>query len=126
VQRSERLIGERGARLAPDHRADHAPVDDEGGAQLRPVHPSLRDELHHLMAGPHVVSAGLHRNEHQVGGQQRGAREGRDAGRTIDHHEIRMQGDLRRFLVQRVPRQPEDAAEPFLATLKAPLRPVQG
>ena len=77
------------------------------------------------MTRPHVVGTRLHRDQHQVGRQQRGARKRRDPWWPVNDHEIRLQGDLRGFLVQGVPRQPEYPVEPLLATLEPPLCPIK-
>ena len=119
-------FAERLARFAPDHGGTDAPIDDEGRAQRRPKHLRLADQCHHLGAGPQVVGAGLHRDQHALGRQQRRARQGGDPGRPINDDVIGPPGEFWRFLVQRFACEAHGAEQPWQALLASALRPVQG
>ena len=56
AQRRKRLVGERLARFAPDHRGADAPIDDEGRAE-QPL-PALRAEVRQRIVFADSVAAG--------------------------------------------------------------------
>ena len=92
------LVGQRLACFtADDGRAD-APIDSEGCAQRWPEHLRFADQRHHLGRRPQVVGAGLHRDQHALGRQQRGACQCGDARRAVDDDVVGAAGQLRRFL----------------------------
>ncbi|MNV59985.1 hypothetical protein D3C71_1524350 [compost metagenome] len=83
------------------------------------------NQRHHFGAGPEVVGAGLHRNQHAIRCQQRRARQRRDPGWAIDHDVIGPFGEFWSFLVQCFPCQADGAEQSGQGLLVAPLRPVQ-
>ncbi|EXS68016.1 hypothetical protein BF95_01405 [Sphingobium sp. Ant17] len=110
--------------LAPDDGGADAPVDDEGRAQSRPEHLRLADQRHHLGAGPEVVGAGLHGDQHALGRQQRGARQSGNARWPVDDDVIGPPGEFWRFLMQRLAGKAHGAEQPWQALLASALRPV--
>ncbi|AKL40572.1 hypothetical protein AB188_08205 [Serratia marcescens] len=109
---------------ADDGGAD-APVDDEGRAQRWPEHLCFADQCDHLGRSPYVVGAGLHGDQHALGRQQRGTREGGDARRAVDDDVIGPPGEFWRFLMQRFAGKAHGAEQTGQALLATPLRPVE-
>ena len=67
-------------------------------------------ERQHLGRCPTVERRRLHRDQHKVGGEQGRAHESGDARRSVDDDMIDVARQLGRFTVQRIARQPDDAA----------------
>ena len=78
-----------------------------------------------ISALAHVVGAGLYRDQHALGRQQRGARQGGDARRAVDDDVIGATRQLRRFLMQRFAGEAHGAEQPGQALLASALRPVE-
>mmetsp|Transcript_7178 Transcript_7178/g.12986 ORF Transcript_7178/g.12986 Transcript_7178/m.12986 type:complete len:230 (-) Transcript_7178:1869-2558(-) len=125
AQRRQRLLGQRATCLASDYGGADAPIDDEGRAQRWPEHLRLADQRHHLGRSPQVVGAGLNRDQHALGRQQRGARQGGDARRAVDDDMIGPPGEFWCFLMQRFACEAHGAEQPWQTLLAAALCPVQ-
>src|SRR3546814_9710006 len=79
----------------------------------------------HLGRGPAVERRRLHRDQHKVGGEQRRAHQAGDTRRPVDDDVIDVARQLRRFTVERVARQADNAEQPLQSLPAALLRPVQ-
>src|SRR3546814_9571644 len=72
-----------------------------------------------------LVGAGLHGDQHALGSQQRGARQGGNARRAVDDDVIGPPGEFWRLLVQRFACKAHGAEQPWQALLASALCPVQ-
>jgi len=68
---------------------------------------------------------GLRWDEHEVGGEKRGAHEPRDARRPVDDEMMGVARELRRLPMKRVAGKADDAEEPRQSFFCALLRPVE-
>ena len=105
------VIGERLGRLAGDDGARAAAIQHEAGGELRAVDARLAEQRQHLGRRPAVERRWLHRDQHQVGGEQRRAHQAGDARRPVDHHMIGVARQFRRFAMKRVARQADDTEQ---------------
>ena len=127
AQSGQRLFCQRLASFAADDGGADAPVDDEGRAEQRPEHLRLADQRNHFRAGPEVVGAGLHRDQHAARPPASAERAKRgDARRPVDDDVIGPPGEFWRFLMQRFACEAHGAEQPWQALLASALRPVQG
>jgi hypothetical protein len=85
----------------------------------------LGDQRQHLGGAPAIEWRGLRRHEHGIGREQRRAKQGGDARRTVDHNVIGVAGELWRFSVERVARQADHAEQPIEATPSTLLGPIE-
>ena len=95
------MIGARGAA-----------VEHEAGDELRAEDARLGDQLQHLARCPAVERRRLRGDQHEIGGEQRRAHQAGDARRAVDDDVVGVAGELRRFAMQRVARQADDAEQP--------------
>ncbi len=68
---------------------------------------------------------GCTRDQHEVGGEQRGSHQPGDARRPVDHHMIDIARQLGRLTVERVARQADDAEQARRVLAGALRRPVE-
>jgi len=67
------------SRLAGDDRARAAAIQHEARGELRAIDAGLAKQVQHLGRGPTIEGRRLHRDQHEVGGEQRRAHQSRDA-----------------------------------------------
>src|SRR5690606_12438492 len=119
------VIGERERGLARDDSASGASIEDEAGDELGAIDARLAQQREHLGRSPAVEGRRLHRDQDDVGREQRRAHEPGDAGRTVDDDVIGIARKLGRFAMKRVARQADDAEQARQALAGALLRPVE-
>ena len=98
-------------RFAGDDGARAAAVEREAGDELGPIDAGLCEEGQHFGRGPAIEGRRLHRDQHQVGGEERGAHEAGDTRRSVDDDVIDIAGDLRCLAVQCVPCEADGAEQ---------------
>ena len=119
------MVGQRLSRFACKHGACIAAVQHETGRKLRPVDARLTDERQHLCRGPTVERRWLHRDEHEIGGEQRRTHQAGDARWPVDHDMIGIASEFGRLPVQRIAGEANDAEQAGLARMLPLLRPVE-
>jgi hypothetical protein len=92
---------------------------------LRTIDARLAKQAEHLGGGPAVEGRRLHGNQHEIGREQRRAHEASDTRRPVDDDMIGGARDLRRFTVERVTREANDAEQPWDVLARPLLRPVE-
>ena len=107
------------------HGARGAAVEHEAGGELRAVDARFAEQRQHLGRGPAVERRRLHRDQHEVGGEQRRAHQAGDTRRPVDDDVIGVARELRRFAMERVAREADDAEQPRQGPPGALLRPVE-
>jgi hypothetical protein len=103
-QQGRIVIGERERGLARDDSARGASIEDEAGDELGAIDARLAQQREHLGRSPAVEGRRLHRDQDNVGREQRRAHEPGDAGRTVDDDMIGIARELGRFAMKRVAR----------------------
>ena len=93
------MIGERSGGFAAKDGARSAAIEDEAGDEIGPINARFGDERQHLGGSPAIEGRRLHRDQHQVSGEQRRAHETGDTRRPIDDDVIGLPGQFRRFPV---------------------------
>ena len=99
------MFGERGTGFARDDRARSAAVEHEARDDLGPEHTGFAEQSQHLARRPAIERRGRRGHEHDVGGEQRGARDAGDARWPIDDDMVGVAGEHGQLAVQRLARQ---------------------
>jgi hypothetical protein len=101
-----------------------AAVQHEARGELRPIY-ARAEQREHFGGGPAVERRRLHRDQHEVGREQRRAHQPGNARWTVDDDVVGVAGQLRRFTVERVAGQAHDTEQPLQPFPAALLRPVE-
>ena len=119
------VISEAVGGLAGDHGARGAAVEHKTRDELRAEDARFLQQLQHLGRAPAVEGRRLRGDQDEIGGEQGRAQQAGDARRPVDDDVVGVAGELRRFPVQRVARQADDAEQARHGLLGALRGPVE-